>query len=360
MNHSRTKHKCTTSQPFQMLRWVLAFSLLFALIGVQQSNAQNESGKRIISKTAFARNWYDSTKHIYHLHVPILRMLPPLTSNMPYDVMRAYVHLDSIARFNIDGDLVQFSSAWTAKPELLKKMLSRYYTAMDYDPLRYQQYEYETALKSSQFKSSLGGLTRYLPAALLDAASDPNERYALTSVIVPDYVLRIKITAIDSMPTGYPANDPIGAYTFNVTAQVLDTIKGQTFHPSASSAAPGSMSVSIHPSINFQYYPGAYFPGDVYRKLKEDETFLRDRKNFSMRVGQEAVVFLSFINQKFDSVSDAFELSVEPRASYNALPIIDGQVRDVNRIWSSQTMINYMDWRQRFLVIRDKILSGTY
>ncbi len=37
-------------------------------------------------------------------------------------------------------------------------------------------------------------------------------------------------------------------------------------------------------------------------------------------------------------------LDIESTASYNALPIIDGNIRDINHIWSNQTTISYSQW----------------
>lgn len=79
-----------------------------------------------------------------------------------------------------------------------------------------------------------------------------------------------------------------------------------------------------------------------------------------MRVGQEAVVFLTYDDWLIDATHDYFALKIEPIASVGALPIIDGRVRDVNRIWSNDLLMEYDAWRRRFFQIRDKILSGTY
>ncbi len=81
---------------------------------------------------------------------------------------------------------------------------------------------------------------------------------------------------------------------------------------------------------------------------------------FQMQVGQEALVFLTHSGQRYDSTNDYFDLNVDPRASYGALPIINGQVRDVNHIWSNQTMISYDDWKARVYELRNKILTGKY
>lgn len=338
---------------------ILPLYLLLVLAGAEKSAAQNETGRRVISRTAFNAHWYDSAKHYYYLHVPIIRTLPPLNTDMPAEVLRAYIHLDSLARFNDDGLIRQLSSAWVAKSALLRKTLASYYTVMDYDPLRYQQYDYETALKSWLFRSELGGTTRFLPNALAEAASVPDEAAALKAVLMPDYVLRIKVLAVDSIPTGAPFGSP---YIFNVTAQVQDTLKGQKFvtceeQRGAGASQPAASSASS--CLYFQYNPRTYADYDIPNKTA-DSAFINAGRKFAMRPGQEAVVFLHFSEQKFDSTHDAFELFLGPPGSGATFPVIDGQVRDVNHIWSPETLMPYAAWKRRFLELRDKILNGTY
>ncbi len=338
---------------------LLPLYLLLVLAGAGQSTAQNETGRRVISRTAFAPYWYDSTRDRYHLRVPIIRTLPPLSSDMPAEVLRAYIHLDSLARFNTDGGLVQFSKAWVEKPALLKKTLSSYYSVMDYDPLRYQQYDYETALKSWLFRSELGGTTRFLPDALAEAASVAGEGAALKTILMPDYVLRITVLAVDSIPTGAPFGSP---YIFNVTAQVQDTLKGQKFVTCQEQRGGGSSqtaAMSASSCLYFQYNPRTYADYDIPNR-KSDSAFINAGRKFAMRPGQEAVVFLHFSEQKFDSTHDAFELFLGPPGSGATFPVIDGQVRDVNHIWSPETLMPYAAWKRRFLELRDKILNGTY
>jgi hypothetical protein len=338
---------------------MLPFYLLLVLIGTQQSTAQNESGKRVISRTAFSWHWYDSTKHKHMVRVPIIKTLPPLSSDMPLNVLRGYIHLDSLARFNTNGGLVQFPSAWLAKPDLLKKTLASYYTVMDYDPLRYQQYDYETALKSELFRSELGGTTAFLPDALAEATSIQSERGALVAALFPDYVLRVKVLAVDSISVALP----IGSRSiFNVTAQVLDTLKGRKFitcqeQNGGDQSQP--MAMSALPCLYFQYISRTYSDYGMYNK-KADSVFMDGQRKFTMRPGQETIVFLYFSEQKFDSTHDAFELFLGPPGSDATLPIVDGQVRDVNRIWSDEAVVTYPDWKRRFLELRDKILNGNY
>ena len=77
-------------------------------------------------------------------------------------------------------------------------------------------------------------------------------------------------------------------------------------------------------------------------------------------------LFFDFNNDGWEDVyvgndfheNDYYYLHLEPWASNNALPIIDGKVRDLNHVWSDQDLLPYRDWRSRFLSIRSTILSA--
>ncbi len=374
MNHSRRVHGGFTLPLYRKLRLALPFCLLLLIVGAQQSIAQNESGVRFLLPSAFSNSGYDSTTDWYHRKFPILRSLPPLNSGMPPEVMAAYIHLDSLARFNTNGDLVQpdkATAAWRARPELLKKTLAACYTAMDYDPLMFEQYDMETALKRGRiYKIPLGFITGYFPGILTKAASIPREGGGLRAAFAPDYVLRVKVVTIDSMLTNYSTPLPGGIYIFSVTAQILDTLKGRAIpfcepNPVGNGSNAMPLSTNMPPTIRFQYFHNNYVSySSRWDKMPEqDSAFIAMNeggwRDFTMHVGQEAVVFLDHSAWKLDTMYDYYDLAMSAEAYY-ALPIINGQVRDVNHYWSDNLLMNYADWRRRFLEIREKILSGTY
>lgn len=371
MNHPRRVHRGLILPLYRKLRLALPLWLLFITIGAQQSIAQNESGVRFLS--GFKNSGYDSTTDWYHRKFPILRSLPPLNSGMPSEVMAAYIHLDSLARFNNNWDLVQpdkATSAWRARPELLRKTVAACYTAMDYDPLMFEQYESETALKSKIYDTPLGMFTRYFPRILTKTASIAPEGGGLQAAFAPDYVLRVKVLTIDSMLMTIPSGSPPPFYVFSVTAQILDTLKGRTIpfcepNPVGNGSDAMPLPMNLHPAIRFQYIHKNYISySSRWDKMPEqDSAFVMMNewggRDFAMRVGQEAVVFLDHSAWKLDTMYDYYHLTMSAEAYY-ALPIINGQVRDVNHYWSDNLLMSYTDWRRRFLEIREKILSGTF
>ncbi len=150
---------------------------------------------------------------------------------------------------------------------------------------------------------------------------------------------------------------------------MLDTLKGQVFCDCNEQAIlrntdnkPMVLAEGRHACLQFQYMAANYFQPSITTDWpydKQDEAFNK-RGGFSMEVGQEAVVFLKHHSQRYDSANDYLDLNLEPAASYNALPIIDGKVRDVNGIWPGQPMMDYAAWRNRFMALRRKIPTGTY
>lgn len=203
-------------------------------------------------------------------------------------------------------------------------------------------------------------------------------------------MLRVKVIAIDSTPVRY---DPAYMY-YRATVRVLDTLKGRFIPPSRRKSgqdhaqgdtnAAGHSSGDVYTDITFHGFidygaTRSYFeqfaahdpafssvienvPVDskAEQYYAEERAFTGSTAAFSMRIGQEAVVFLTYRDWLADSTHDYFELGIEPKASLGALPIIDGKVRDLNRVWSDDIVIDYGAWRRRFFAIRDKILNGTY
>ncbi len=347
-----------------------SLSMMFILLLSLPCAAQNESGKRFLSDEMTKRKsiWYDSTlleTRDYEKY-PIIRRIPPLSSGMPCEVMAAYIYLDSLARFYDNLDIMNGVAHLVAHPEILKKVVSCDYRATDYNPALFKQYDIETALNSDIFKWFIGSFTEPLPKAISQVAANPKEANALTSTILPDYVLRVKVVAIDSIPLAKPlaiSGSRGGTHSYTVMVEVLDTLKGRVFlscmEQSSSNSVP-ALPAPNFPCTKFRYYNSAYFQDISGWEFVEDSAFLADNGKFSMHVGQEAIVFLEYFGRRYSYTHDYIGLTTSPRSSYNALPIIDGKVRDVNHIWSDQLMMDYNAWRNRFMELRTKILTGTY
>jgi len=358
----------------------LALAVAVLLIGITTfypAIAQNESGVRPINRDAFEKLgfWYNSKTARFHTQYPIIRSLPPLNSGMPWDILVAYVYMDSLARFDKTRLAENTLNRWRIERRVTDTLLStaKYlYKLVDYNPYLFTQYIDEISLKyRGRYWASLRSIASGVSITLFDALPDTSRKVAMLALLETSYVLRVKILAIDSMPTGN-RRSPNQQY-YRATAAVVDTLKGQVFQPcwndygTKDTRLHRPASASADGCIQFVYldhlYSNPRFSPDGAPKLysaRDHEFATGPDSAFAMRAGQEAVVFISHAYGLVDSSYDYYQLRLEPRASFGALPIINGKVRDVNRIWSQELLLNYADWRNRFFELRGKLLSGTY
>lgn len=333
--------------------------------------AQNETGTRYLKKEnfQFMRYWYDSTTAVYQVRYPIIRNIPPISPSMPLDIMLSYVIADSICRFAPQKEITTIMKGWTSMNDTLRYAAKFLYRMMDYNPIIFRQYQDQvTLLRGSPFKTYFidvknGIRTRYMNLV------PSSEKNAVRTLLGAEYILRVKVLAIDSM-----LGKVSSGMRYRVTAKVIDTLKGQVFQAApCSEYLTQTMLADNTPCIRFEYGTRNYFtPGQAtamlaagaeyepWPYLHQDSAFMRARDVFAMTVGQEAIIFLEHDAQKFDYEADYYNLSLSTVYGYNAIPIIDGQVRDVNKVWSNNLWMSYTDWKNRLTEIRNKILNGSY
>jgi hypothetical protein len=298
----------------------------------------------------------------FRIRYPTLAHTPPISADMPPSVSRAYRLLDSVLRSpGIDDRIAgagQAGGGNESGSDLTAHMVRSIYVATDYDPMSFAQYADATYQRGEPgYIASLRGLADLLANRVrLDDEERGNAYY---SMLVADYILRVRVAAIDSIV------DPSPEYTqYRAVAEVIDTLKGMRFVNAAIAPAPSPAGLS---SIRFQYMPGNYIdPGETaierdaasvpYRLT--DPAFATAAGRFAMRPGQEAIVFLRHADYRREGFWDSYILQIEPRASYNALPIVEGRVRDLNHVWSDADTIPYAAWRDKFLHLRSHLLGG--
>lgn len=332
--------------------------------------AQNETGTRHLKKEnfQFMRYWYDSTTAVYQVRYPIIRNIPPISPSMPLDIMLSYVIADSICRFAPQKEITAIMKGWTSMNDTLRYAAKFLYRMMDYNPIIFRQYQDQVMLlRGSPFTTYLVDVKNGIRKRYMNLVP-PAEKNAVRTLLGAEYILRVKVLAIDSLP------DKISTgMRYRVTAKVLDTLKGQVFQAAPCSETAQTILENDTPCLHFQYGIHNYFtPGQTtamlaagaeyepWPYLYQDSAFMRARDVFAMTVGQEAVIFLEHTTQRFDYEADYYDLELSPVYSYNALPIIDGQVRDINHVWSSNLWTSYTDWKHRATEIRDKILNTSY
>ncbi len=360
--------------------FVLGFVFVAFMLNVAQ--AQNETGTRSIGKDAWQRMgyWYDSSTARYHVGYPILRSLPPLSTTMPWDIMAAYVYMDSLARFDFNRmvsrrlDQLREEYNFTDPPhtfsDTLKQAAAFFYRLMDYNPVLFTQYIDEVSLKyRSRYQTSLRAIAATVSVVLYEGLTDVDRRVANVALLEADYILRVRVRSVDSMPV--PTTE--GMYCYQVNADVLDTLKGRVFPSCIESAfnvgneVNSRTRLSAPSCMQFVYVdhlfsdPNHGPSGGPNLYYARDPEFARGADSlFAMRSGQEAVIFVRHNDILRDSTHDYYHLRLERRASMGALPIINGQVRDINRVWSDDVVLDYREWRRRLMALRDRLLSGTY
>ena len=376
---------------------MLIMLIFIVLANYNESYTQNETGKRAVYKTAVqtVKNWYDSSLSMYQVQYPIIRSIPPLSTDMPLDILIGYIYLDSLLRFTTLKQTELLIKSWTTLNDTLTYTIQYLYKLVDYDPMIFTQYSYEVAryhkreTGSSRLARSRSGIifpndssidlpgryTNYLYNLAPQINNEfykliPNEseKRALYSLVGAEYILKVRVLYVDSMLSKYP-NFTNNMY-YNVTAEVLDTIKGKKFktvnyQELITSHDFGNLfPAGLNPLIQFDYVTQSYWiagevcnNGMIYEN--PDSAFLKN-KRYNMSPGQQCVVFLEHDNRLMDSSYDYFELGVAPRYSLNALPIINGQVRDVNHVWSQDLYMNYEEWRTLVNSYINKILSRAY
>ncbi len=334
--------------------------------------AQNETGSRVLDEQFFKgfKYWYDSTTAMYQVRYPIIRNIPPLSSGMPFDIMFSYIVADSICRFAPQKNVTNLLKSWTLMNDTLRYATKYLYRMMDYNPIIFRQYQDQIMLlRKNPFTTSFQS-TKAAIQKKFEQFVPPQEKQAVKAVLGAEYIFRIQVVKIDSMPDKVVT----GHQRYRVTAKVLDTLKGQVYKPAPCNSGHAILdNASPYPCIYFQYGEQNYFDPSGSTGLmaagetiepwpfdKQDSAFMRTLNRFEMKPGQDAIIFLIHDAQKFDHEADYYELDLATNYSYNALPIINGKVRDVNMVWSSNLLMDYADWKTRYLEIRNKILNGSY
>ncbi len=385
-------------KPFRSLLLTIALSML--LLSVEEVYAQNESGTRHYlapyeTSLRSQRRWFDSTTDMNQHRFPIIRSVPPLSTAMPLNVLLSYIYTDSLLRFAPKRSIKKRISSWTSLNDTLRWMAYGDYVMNDYNPILFRQYRQETSnleetntgpnrMKgigstdtlppySGKYKSTYNDINPRLELAIANLLPDKSDSKAMMSLLACDYILRIKVLSIDSMLDKLSAGSFPGSNYYYVTAMVFDTIKGKVLPPYSYSNNLGKKSENTHQTSNatllkFGYIPQHYHSlgvvgnEGIHRYSTADSAFTKngDSYMFSMKPNQEAIVFLSYFNYLCDSQNDYYDLSLDALASLGALPIIDGNVRDVNKVWSSNLLSPYSTWKSNVNAFITKILTRNY
>lgn len=352
--------------------------------------------------------WYDTNSAMFQKQYPIIRNLPPINTGMPIDILLSYVYLDSLLKYTDRHKTDSLIKSWTGMNSNLANSLKYLYKIIDYNPIIFNQYTNEATLNRKSLSTPLtyliyehtdsitgefNGIRDTIPndtshaqdgtytnnlidmvpklcSKIWNLAKDSNvtpfTKTAYWSALYSDYILKIKVLHIDSIKN---KNTPLDYKRYNVTAQVLDTIKGQVYQrfilPSNFDKNVNYIQDYInYPLIQFQYTPNNYYDsrGDSHpSEDKISDSLFKDNKgHFKMNINQEAVVFLKHCNYLIDFQNDYYDLDLEPTCSNNALPIINGEIRDINHYWSNSDYMSFTSWKNLYLQLKNQIINITY
>ncbi len=251
---------------------------------------------------------------------------PPLSMYMPFDILIAYIALDSVSRHVEYNDFEKFLNNQTSINDTLRYIMKYLYKVVDYNPLLFYQ---STNKQDNQISHPLSivldiydKIEKITDKPLLD-------RYLLES----SYIFHIRATdTIQIIDTS-----AVWARTVHfVSANVIDTIKGKVF-PNCyiqENVIEGSdkkkLMLSDNPAcIKFEYAL------EWERKGHGDITGLSEPLydndgNPWIKPEQEYIIFLRIVLICNDSLNTFFTISpFGPKSStYNIYPINDGIVYD--------------------------------
>lgn len=307
---------------------------------------------------------------------------------MPFDVMFSYVALDSIMRYSNMFIAKSLVNSWTTLNDTLKSAIKYYYKINDYNPVSYVQYSHsirdykrfpknlvnqrlvnintgevisdtipaqDTILYSGKYRNDIMDLEELLVNKYMSFI--PKEDFRkFKALLEADYILRVRILDIDSTVA---KNSTVSKFIYNVNAEVLDTLKGKYFKNSCNNPEPttsdNNIITNILPCMNFMYDKELYDP--EYKQINwiNDPAFEQSYNGFGFLPNQEVIVFLKFYGRKIDNQNDYFDLLVHKFSSNGAIPIINGQVRDLNHFWSDSDLINYTEWLEIFNQVKNEI-----
>jgi hypothetical protein len=148
--------------------------------------------------------------------VDTIQSIPPYSLNMPYDVLLAYIALDSVCNHAPKNAYQEFIRNQTYN-DTLRYIMRYYFKAMDYDPILFKQYLYQADVDSinpSHVRSDVTKMISYNSPTPFTHRIILNAYY-IAHVSITDTIRLVDTSAMSSK------NGII------VTTDVLDLIKGQ-------------------------------------------------------------------------------------------------------------------------------------
>lgn len=266
---------------------------------------------------------------------------PPLNSSMPYDVMLAYIVLDSVCKVS-SRELIE-SRVMLMSEDSLRMAYQYWYKVLDYDPLLLKKY-----IEAVEIDSTYASRPIYLFLALKSAYNQYEAFTVQENVVLwSQYIYHVRVENI-SMYTHELVKDTSGVIEyFCAKMQVLEKFKGECI-PDTS-----------YDSENPQKYVVASW--DRYRP--NDPSRIRDSSRYNlfgeqrMSVGGEYIVFLGTKNTS-TAYGDGYYLQggiIESEAGYWFMSITDGAVYDESEFFGLGKYIDLVEFKSHLREIKNRL-----
>ncbi|MFZ1572887.1 MAG: hypothetical protein IPP08_11320 [Chlorobiota bacterium] len=181
---------------------------------------------------------------------------------------------------------------------------------------------------------------------------DPESR-SYFAIMIADYKTKVRVLGVTKVKR---RQDTITECPYFVTAEVLDKVKGQQL--------PLFPTDSLGRQIIQFRYDGSLYSSNWIENVKDiyknDPLLKVGEDEFGLKVGQEIIAFMRFNTFKCDYDYDYYPLELDYACSNSALPVVNGVVSDVNKIWLPSTNYSYSEWKARFTELVNRIKNGTY
>lgn len=157
-----------------------------------------------------------------------MTQLPPLSSDMPLDIMVSWIVIDSLCRTAADDVLWQ--RMMTTTQDSMKLGLKYLYKLMEYDPLLLKQYRLDLDYNQVHWKTTPNSLLLFVMGAY-------QQRFGRVSDVIKllmdaGYALHVRVDNITSRESWDHSHIPPGwADRFCADLYVLDNIKGKKLYP---------------------------------------------------------------------------------------------------------------------------------
>ena len=375
---------CSAVDFKQTLHRFLSLASMVVLLGTFCSpcmRSQNESGVRPLDSASFAANGWlkiDSTKAYRKAH-PIVRNIPPLSESQPWQVNLGYIVIDSVLRTFDPTALPDTILNSTVGSDTVCRLYAEMYRLLNHNPLLLAQYGLETQLnwnhdvlavvnndsmmiEVGKYKSTLNELLAVLRERFdMDYLNDSSYDARFAATFSP-VICRVKVISIDSTPypEGYPGDSINTQYFYEVTGQIVDTLKGASGIPTflIPSLSPSTTPPAI--CVKFDYTTNTYTRPQIAQGIggmTVDTSFVTNG-HLVLEPGDDVVAFLAYQSPRVDAQHDYFRLSICRDYSTGLLRIgSDGKLADLNSIWTSYSNISYSEWVVAFNSIVTSILT---